>query len=294
MRNLATFAILFAACKSNGGSRDDHGATPPAAFAHVQVTADGKPLAVSAALIKRLPAGRAQVIVADYDVTCRQLLDNLFDSGHGHRLLLLDTSDRLAPDGTLATTVSDLSGVGVGNLAPGATAKLGALGATGTKVDVALDAADADHPTSVHGTLMADSCGDQAPDPSGAPKAPHPSTATITIAGKPLPLRGALVRGDNIFLSATPRACSPSTPWAEVMLDRVDDMWRVHGTYLDREYTNASAPDEPMAKVKVTLGAQGTSPDGPTVALQLAGAGRVEGYTVAIAGTIEAIECPKE
>jgi hypothetical protein len=66
----------------------------------------------------------------------------------------------------------------------------------------------------------------------------------------------------------------------------------VTGDWFGQQYSNTV--EDPMAKVKVVAGAKGTSADGPTVQLELSGAGKVEKYPVAIAGKIEAIDCPKD
>ncbi|MEO8553617.1 MAG: hypothetical protein ABI678_26770, partial [Kofleriaceae bacterium] len=267
--------------------------TPPPVFDKLRATIGGKPFAVTRAMIKRMPSGRAQVFLGNYSATCQELLDNVFPGGKGREEILVNTSTRLAPDGTQSTIVSDLIFDGLGDLAAGTVASVGSFATK--SVDVALDfkgTTMAKAPVEIHGSFAAENCGDQRPDSSGVPKVAHPSTATITIAGKQLPLRGALREGDAVMLSVSPRDCSSWIPWAEMRLDRKFGSWRVWGDWFGQEYMDPT--DDQMKKVKIVAGAKGTSADGPTVQLQLSGAGTVAKYPVAIAGTIEAIDCPKD
>jgi hypothetical protein len=270
---------------------------PPApaapTFDKLHVTVSGKPLAVTRAMIKRMPSGRSQVFLGNYSATCQELLDNMFEGGKDHVDILANTATRLAPDGSQSTIVSDLSFDGPGEVADGSKASVTSF--DGKSVDVALDfkgTGMAKAPVEVHGSFAAENCGDQRKDSNGVPKAAHPSTATITIAGKQLPLRGAIRKDGDVMLSVSPRDCSSWNPWAEMRLDRKFGQWRVSGDWFGQEYSNTV--EDPMAKVKVVAGAKGTSADGPTVQLELSGTGKVEKYAVAIAGKIEAIDCPKE
>jgi hypothetical protein len=293
MRQVAAVVIamvgLLGACKHDQDR-------PAASFDQLHVTVAGKPLAVTRALIKRMPAGRAQIFLANQGGSCHELLDNLFHGHDGQIDLLVTTGTWLAASGAQTQGVSDLSFHGPRALEPGTKATVGAFGAVGAEVPVTLDVKGLgtnQDAVEIHGAFTAENCGDQGPDPSGAPKAAHPSSATIEVAGKQLALAGALVRDGDLWLSAAPRDCSRWIPWAELRLDRVRDTWTLSGTWLEQDYSNRVAPDDLMRGVTVVRGAKGTSADGPTIALTLSGAGTVEGYPVAVAGTIEAIECPK-
>jgi len=262
-------------------------------FPKLNVTMNGKPFTVTRAMIKRMPSGRSQVFLGNYGATCQELLDNMFSSENGHVDFLANTATRLAADGTQSTVVSDLfSGPG-SVVADGSVASVGSF--DGKAVDVSLDfkgTGENKVAFEVHGSFAAENCGDQRKDSAGVPKAAHPSTATITVAGKQFPLAGALRKGGDLMLSVSPRDCSSWSPWAEVRLDRSYGQWQLSGDWFGQQH--ADVVNDAMAKVKVVVGAKGTSVDGPTVTFQLSGAGKVEKYPVAIAGTIEAIDCPKD
>src|SRR5262245_5382900 len=197
----ALIAVL-AACNSS---------TPPAPQAkpafgldQLKVTIDGRPVAMAKAYLKGLPAGRWQLFVTSAEATCKELQTNLFTAREGAQTLLLDIGHRLAPDGTLATVVTDAYIRGSGEVAPGSSATV-----DGDQVTLSYRATGDGHVYEVSGSLAAAHCGEP-------PKPPPPATATVTVAGKALPLVGAIRTGDAVVLSTGPKDCTPSTPWAEV------------------------------------------------------------------------------
>jgi hypothetical protein len=276
----------------------DAAAPPKPRFDDVKVTVAGKAYVPTRALVKRLPAGEYQFDLANHETTCRQLLDNLFDGGHDNEDILLNTAIRLAPDGKRSTVVKDVYPPhGPGSVNPGSQASPTGSADAGEVMRLAVDLTGktmAGEPFEVHGAFVANGCGSQREDDSGVPKALHPSSATVTVAGQSFPLVGAIRTDREIRLSTGPQDCSRWTPRAEIRLRTRDGGWRMEGDWLDHEFTNAISPDEKMAKVKVAPGAKGTSADGPTVQLTLSGAGVIEGYPVALSGTIEALDCPPE
>lgn len=272
-------------------------------FDKLTVTVDGAPVKIQQALIKRIPlAGRYQLLINDSVTQCDQLLDNLFDGKSvGENHLLLDIGQHLFADGTLAPVVTYSYGPGSMEQQKGTKVKITGKADKGEKVEVTLDMVElADKKKrEVHGSFIAEGCGERAEtDRSGMPKAKHPSAASITIAGKKLPIVGAIRTGRDpkardLVLSSGPKDCSSTTPWAEIVLDQRGGIWHVTGQWLERELSNSMTPDENTKDMKVTAGAKGTSDDGPTVELKLEGKGKIDDFPIAIEGTVEAIECPE-
>lgn len=254
---------------------------PTSAFANVSIVKDGKPMPIANALVKQLPDGKLQLYLGEGG-TCAQLLTNVFDGKQQH--ILLDLPVRLAPDGTETRTVS---GVYMGppeDADPGATAAVKGDLAKGSKV--AIDFAFSAKAAKLEGkgSLVAESCGDQDVSKGPLPKADHPSTATMTIANKRIPIRAALVKGERIELSDFPRDCIAA--WFIGASLKKDTGWHLSGQRFEKPV------DGEGAGLTVLFGTKGASADGPTVQLTLGGEGKVGDYPVKLDGTIEALACP--
>jgi hypothetical protein len=275
---------------------------PQADLAALSVRFAGKPIAMQRAFVKRMDPDRYQVYITDGGGSCRELLDNLF--GGGERVdVLASISPRLNADGKTYLQITDVfEGAPTMVIAPGARVAINGAAAAGEPVEVALDfVARANEPggkgllIEVHGSFTAEGCGTRDRDPSGVPRAAHPTSATVTFANQRLELKGAIVKGEgkerDLLLSTGPKDCSPTTPWASVILERVGGQWRASGTWLEQEARAVQRTDE--QGLRAVLGAAGTSDDGPTVAVALSGTGKLGGYAVALDGTIEAIACPR-
>lgn len=258
----------------------------------------GKPVAIQRALIKRMEPDRYQLYLSSEGGSCAELLDNLFDS-RDRIDVLANVAPRLNADGKQYLQITDvLEGAPTMVIAPGARVAITGGAAAGEQVRVELDFTAAAQEASanglsieVRGAFIAEGCGARPADTSGVPRAPHPTTAALTIARQRLELKGAIVRGGgkapDLVLSTGPKDCSGTTPWAAVILERSGGSWRASGTWLERE---ARPGDKPPA-LAAALGAAGRSEDGPTVQLALSGAGDLGGFPVALEGTIEALVC---
>jgi hypothetical protein len=210
--------------------------------------------------------------------------------------VLFSVGKRLASDGTLISEVVDLSRMGRDvTIAPGSKASIdGGVLAVDADVEVA-----GEGKISMHGQTTPKQCGTQAYAASDVPKAPHPSTATITVAGKQVAIAGARrkVRSDEIELSTAPLACTDSTPIGAIMADHTRGFWHLRGAWLgSATLQNNSARDkdgQPETKgLVIEPGAAGSGEDGATIQLALRGSGSIAGYSIALAGTIEAVDCP--
>jgi hypothetical protein len=274
-------------------------ARPDDGLGKLAVRVAGKPVAVHRALVKRMEPDRYQIYLSSNGGSCTELLDNLFESKD--RIdVLASVSPRLNADGKQYLQITDVfEGSPTMVIAPGARVSITGGAAVGEQVSVSLDfvataqgGAGGALAVEVHGAFSAEGCGARPPDTSGVPRAPHPTTAALTIARQRLELKGATVRGTgknaNVLLSTGPKDCSPSTPWAAVILERSAGSWRASGTWLEHEATAGEKPPTLAA----APGATGRSEDGPTIQLALSGAGDLGGFPVALEGTIEALVCP--
>jgi hypothetical protein len=312
---IALALVLLAACGSKGsedkarpddqararpaGSGGSAGgaAAPDNGLARLAVKFSGKPVAIERALVKRMEPDRYQIYLSSHGGSCRELLDNVFESKD--RIdVLASVSPRLNADGKQYLQITDvLEGAPTLVIAPGAKVSITGAADVGEPAQVALDftataqdAAAKGLSIEVRGAFTAEGCGARPPGTAGMPRAPHPTTATITIARQRLELKGAIVKGGgkapDLVLSTAPKDCSPATPWAAVILERTGGRWRASGTWLEQAVTAAD-----KTTLAAAPGAAGKSEDGPTVALALSGAGDLGGFPVALEGTIEALVC---
>jgi len=277
----AWLAIVCVACNSSPpapASAPPPETKPVVGLDQLKVTIDGKLVQMAKAYYKDLPAGRWQLFVTNAESSCKELLVNLFTKRDAkEETLLLNIGHRLAPDGTLATVVTDVFIKGSGEVAPGSSASV-----TGDKVTLAYRATGEGRAYDVKGSLVAEHCGEPA-------KPPPAAGATVTIAGKPLPLAGAIQKGDDLVLSTGPKDCTPSTPWAEVILERTGGAWHLSGEWLGQTVQNSSMIDRKTGQPETKDLAVSAS---ATHELTLAGSGSIGGYPVALAGKISALACP--
>jgi hypothetical protein len=325
VRHISVLVVVlaFTACSkdkrsSGGGSGSASTGETSSGFDKLTVTHAGKPIAMSRAFIKRIPVdGRFQVLLTDTGGSCAELLDNVFNH-MSDNALLFDVGPRLQPDNkTFQTEVTYLyTGPDSAKVKPGSYVTSSGNADKGSKVDITINAditlEGSKHPGAValHGSFTAEGCGEaELSDKSGIPKAAHPSKATITVAGKSLPVVGAIFKDKQpeprdgvaqlrtLVLSTGPKDCSSTTQWAAFILERQWGDWHLRGEYLGQERRNNSASDkdgQPETKgMTVTLGAKGDSPDGPTVQVELGGAGTIDGVPVEVKGTVEALDCPE-
>lgn len=251
------------------------------------LTLDGKPVALELALVKRRPDGSLQLYAGQRGATCAMLQDNLFSGGASR--VLVDLPTRLAPDGTEALAVGDLHHGGPQTPDPGARAKLvGALGARGERVTLELAAASRSAGLSLEGTVVAESCGDELR--TSGPGVPSPAlatSATLTVAGKTLALRGALVRGESFELTDFPRDCS--TAWfLGARLEAKGSSLSLDG----KRFAEAIKADAKGLSIEKSQKPPRKHEGLDVVELSLSGTTRLGAYELSLSGTMEALVCP--
>jgi len=260
-------------------------AAPPGSA--IAVTLDGKALVVDHALVKRRPDGKLQLYLGQGGGTCEMLFDNVFDGKLAH--VLVDLPTRLAADGNESLAVGDVHHHGPQTPDAGASAKLaGAFGAKGEKVALEIDAAAKSAGVSIKGKVSAESCGDEVR--TTGPGVPSPALAangTLTVAGKKLVLRGALVKGDGYELSDFPRDCTAAW-FIGARLASKSGSYTLDGT----RFADAVTGDGKGLSIKRAAGKPRKQDGVEVVTLELAGTGRVGAFEVSLGGTIEALVCP--
>ena len=160
------------------------------------VAYDGKPLAMQSALAWRDERGDTKIVVSSVPLACSEVTGNARMLHDGEVTFELTVAPLLQPDGTVAPTVrstyfdgmtsqKDVAAAGAGDGAPGQP----------TTIDVDFQttgAAQPAHQLAVKGTIDALGCTAAAAKEPPAPLPPE-QAATIEIAGKKLPVRGARV-----------------------------------------------------------------------------------------------------
>jgi hypothetical protein len=306
MRRLLLISCLAAACSSNHGdsaaTSGSGSATPTAP--ELAVTIAGKPATIAQAYIQALPYdGGYTVYLTSGTSSCQELRDGLYNRGKDDQTVLFSVGQRLAKDGAHGGQIVDVARMGKHvTIAPGSKLTVPRAPAAGVKLElpVELDADVAGEGTiALHGVISAEGCGTQPFPADVVPKAPHASTATLQIAGTRVPFVGARydAKADQLELSSSPLVCGPSTALANVILTVAHLRWTLHGEWFGGATpSNTSGADangqEETRGMSAKLGAPGASADGPTVPVELSGAGTIGGTPVTVAGTIEALACP--
>ncbi len=304
MKTLAwTCAVVLAAACGKGGDKTEPKtvettgsgepkAVPanPAAFEKLKVTVDGKPVAMTRAYIKRVSPDQWRVIVSDAEGSCAELLSGVTNSVKGSTGFVSTLRRHLKPDGGDEIAVTDFWTAGHPTAAKLGTAMVAGPTDKDAKVEVTIAKIRDDDNGRIleaEGTFTAIGCGDQPADDAGVPKDSHVSAATVTVAGKKLDIKNAIIEGDNLTLSTGPKDCSPTTPWSQIVVTRRTGRWCLSGTWFVDESCSDTAKDQ----LTVTLGAQGSGKDGPTIAVTVTGSSTLGAYPVTLDGTIEAIDC---
>jgi hypothetical protein len=263
--------VLLVACSSKK-------AEPPPApvkLDSVHLTVDGKPFPVDRAFIKRASPDVHTVTLGNGQGSCT-------DNGN----LGFTLTKRLAATGHDRYFITDLYARDFDpKFTPAVAAALVENKVT-LKVETPKLALD--------GAFEATRCPDAQPTGLGTPKMTHKSSGTITVAGKPLDIKGVTVKAragvaptdlPDIVISTNVLDCSTVTLPASVILARKDGKWTMRGTYFEGELA------ETESTLAFNANGVGTSPDGPTLELQLTGAGKLGDYAVKLTGRAEAIEC---
>jgi hypothetical protein len=301
--------LLVAACKGEkqadpkAGDDSRAGTAASAAssqtFPKLTVTSDGKPVAMARAFIKRVSPDQWRILVGDTEGSCEELLSGVTNRAPGGTSFVASIGKRLKPDGSETMVVTDFWSAGHPTESVTGLASIAGTPDAGAKVEVKLGKivdVDKARKLEISGAFTALGCGDQPPPAAGLPKAKHPSTAAVTIAGKRIAVASAIRSGDAITLTTGPRDCTPATVPAQATIEHRAGRWELTGTWFAQPSTstdNALGDEARTKDLKITPGDPGDSTDGKTIALALAGSGKLGDYPVALEGTIEAIDCPK-
>lgn len=301
---MRAFVVGMCALAACGKGDDKPGAKPadpppPAgAFAKLRVTFEGKPIAIDRAFIKRISPDAYVLQLGAGQGSCEELMSGTATARPGATSFAMSILKRVAATGHEKHVIADFWSRDwpIKPLLGGTVTLAGAPdpGAQVTLelpriVDVAPPRTDAR--LVIEGALTAIGCGEQPVTGMGVPKTPKKSKATITVAGKALPIRGVVFDTPDIVISTGPKDCSQVTPSAPVILERVRGHWGLRGTWFEQPVQNTALPDP--ATEQLQFGARGVAKtdEGPVLDMVLSGAGKVGDYDVKLEGTIEALEC---
>lgn len=301
MRAFLAGVCVLAAC-GKGDDKPRATAADPApaagAFAKLRVTFEGKPVAIDRAFIKRISPDAYVLQLGAGQGSCEALMSGAVDAQPGATSFAMTIFKRVAPTGHEKHVIADFwSRDWPVKPVLGGAVTLAGEPARGAQVAIELPRIlDVPPPRTdarlvIEGALTAVGCGDQPVTGLGAPKTPKKSKATITIAGKQLPIRGVVFNTPDIVISTSPKDCSQVTPSAPVILERVRGHWGLRGTWFEQPVQNTALPDP--ATEQLQFGARGVTKtdEGPVLDMVLSGTGKIGDYDVKLEGTIEALEC---
>jgi hypothetical protein len=262
---------------SAAGSAGSAGSAVPVATAgDITVTVDRHPLVVEHAFVKRLPDGRLQLYLGRGG-SCAQLLSSTFDVASPH--VLIDLRTFLLSDGSELVGGGDVYAGGPAVRSEQTKATVSGELTAGTKVSIGLTIASTEAKLDVRGSVTAEMCGDE-----DAPRAPDAGAATMTIAGKAVPIRAAVKRGDDLELVDLPRDCV-AAKYTGVRLRREHGTWHLDGRRIPVELSGP-APALRVAPAPV----RASPPPGHTL-MNLSGTDKIGAYDVALAGLVEVTDC---
>ena len=290
MMRLSILVLFLVACsKHDDASKPnavqiDPPAPKPAGLSTLEVTADGKRVEMTSATLVHRSDGSLSIEVANNDLPCESARrSERFgvpkDDISFHAIL----RQHLAGDGSMKYVVERF---GI------ADPKAVELDVSGPKIAIkaTLDASGTGVEHWKHlviaGSVTPTDCGNAEieKDHPAIAKTPHPSTATLTIAGQRLAIHSAVRRDGKVVLSTEPMTCAPYLIAPRVMLTIGKDQWQLEGSWPDGFIASTGT-------FKTAAGKTGTSADGPTVELTLSGSAATDIYKLELAGTIEALDC---
>ncbi|MDQ3365127.1 MAG: hypothetical protein M3680_06840 [Myxococcota bacterium] len=271
---------------------------PGGAYAGLTVTVAGKRIPIDRAFITRTSPDAYVLQLGHLQGSCDELMGGAAATSPGGTTFSLSLARQVQPTGHAKLVVTDFWSRSLPTKPTlGGTAALSAEPTPGVFVTVELPqivdlaAPRTDATVEVTGAVAALGCGDTVVTGLGVPKTTHKSNATITVAGKQLPIRGVILNPPDIVISTGPKDCSAVTVAAPVVLERVRGQWGLRGTWFAQPVQNTALPDEATRELQFGAKGVGTSLDGPVIELELSGAGKVGDYAVKLEGIADAIEC---
>lgn len=264
----------------------------------LKVTLDGKPVDMQQALAWKDADGGIRVTASSVPVGCDEVTGSMRRMHDGEVTFDVTFGKILSPDGSLASALKSTyySGMTSQGSPDGPSVTTGDAAPKSTftaEVDFKTRGAGADkHELVVKGTLDALAC-----EPAKAketPALPPEMPATIEVAGKKLPVRGAQISSSGSWvrlkLTTGPETCkswstgemSVEISWKD-KADKEPFQVSLGGTLLKQ------SADQTFDKKKLTVKPTPIAPG----EIEIAGDLEVMKYPVKLAGKVTAVECPK-
>lgn len=263
----------------------------------LKVTLDGKPVDMQQALAWKDADGAIRVTASSVPVGCDEVTGSMRRMHDGEVTFDVTFGNTLSPDGTLASVLKSTYYSGMtsqSGLPDGPSATTGDAAPKSTftaEVDFKTGSAGADkHELVVKGTL--DALGCEPAKAKAAPALPPEMPATIEVAGKKLPVRGAQISTTggwlHLKLTTGPETCKS---WSGGEMS-VEISWKDKA---DKEPFQVSlggsllkqSADQTFDKKKLTVKPTPIAPG----EIEIAGDITVMKYPVKLAGKVTAIEC---
>lgn len=263
----------------------------------LKVTLDGKPVDMKQALAWKTSEG-IRVIASSVPVGCDEVTGSMRSIHDGEVTFDVNLGSALQPDGVIKTEVKSTYYSGMTsqtNAGPAVTTGDAAPTSTFTaEVDFKTSSAGKDkHELEVKGTIDALGCAPA--KATDAPALPPEMPATLEVAGKKLPVRGAQISSSgsgwvHLKLTTGPETCKS---WSSGELS-VEISWKSKD---DKEPFQVSlggtllkqSADQTFDKKKLTVKPTPVAPG----EIEIAGDIEVMKYPVKLAGKVTAVECPK-
>lgn len=277
--------------------RDRKPTGTPRPQAKLKVTLDGKPVDMQQALAWRDRSGGIRVTASSVPVGCEEVTGSMRRIHDGEVSFDLTLGNTLQPDGTVTTEIKSTYFSGMTSQMPeGPTVTTGDAAPSSTftaEVDFKTSSAGSDkHELVVKGTIDALGCEPGKPTGEAAPALPPEMPATIEIAGKKLPIRGAQLSTSGSWRTLklttgaeTCKSWSGGELTVEIGWKSKDDVdphqVSIGGTLVKQ------AADQTFDKKKLTV------KPSPVVAgeVEVSGDLMVMKYPVKLAGKVTAVEC---
>ncbi len=263
----------------------------------LKVTLDGKPVDIQQALAWKTSEG-IRVIASSVPVGCDEVTGSMRSIHEGEVTFDVNLGNALQPDGSVKSEVKSTYYSGMTsqtNAGPAVTTGDAAPKSTFTaEVDFKTSSAGKDtHEIEVKGTI--DALGCEPAKAKDAPALPPEMPATIEVAGKKLPVRGAQISSNgggwvHLKLTTGPETCkswqsgemSVEISWKE-KADKDPFQVSLGGSLLKQ------SADQTFDKKKITVKPTPVAPG----EIEIAGDIEVMKYPVKLAGKVTAVECPK-
>jgi hypothetical protein len=311
---MLVLVLALAACKGDkkeASKKETEKAQEPAGTAQtgVKMTVDGNAVGLVSAFAWKAPDGIVTVLGFNRPSSCKEATAGMREVKPGEESFTAAIVQTLQPDGSFQAQLASTSYSGntrAGNDVGTATVQGDVTPGQTTKIDLAFELDN--HPwrddekqkhLKVEGTVEALGC--EAPDRAKQLATPtaEPQAASITVAGKKLPIAGAALEqkadGRTLVLATGPATCggfaSGDGDLVAILRWRdKDEVWQAD--LMGRWLGATTHATQIFDAAKPTAEPNKAPADAKTLDVVLGGGYTIDGYAVQLEGKVSAIVCP--